>query len=382
MLLRNNKHKGWIEISQRALLSNLHTFQKIVGKNTKIAPVIKANAYGHGLVETFSILKNKNIEVFAVDNITEALLLRKLDNKIKILVLGYTTLVNLESAIKNNISFVAYNEETIKKIISLSLSDTARIHLKVETGLNRQGLSKSEVARFLRLIKKYKKKIALEGVYTHFANIEDTLDPAFAMEQLKRFNEVLKLVKKEGFNPEFIHSTASAGALLYKETHFSLIRPGLALYGLWPSSETKVALLLKKKNINLQPVLTWKSIVAQVKVIQKDESVGYGRTWFSSRKTVVAIIPVGYSDGFDRKLSNVGRVIVKDSYARVIGRVAMNMIMVDVTDIKGVKVEDEVILIGKKGKLNISPEELANKIGTINYEVIARINPQIPRIVI
>jgi alanine racemase len=161
-----------------------------------------------------------------------------------------------------------------------------------------------------------------------------------------------------------------------------MVRVGFGIYGWWMSLETRVSLLAQKKDLDLQPVLTWKSIVAQIKRINVGESVGYGQTWFATRKTKIAVIPVGYSDGYDRKLSNIGRVIINGTHALVIGRVAMNMIMVDVTDVKNIKLEDEVALLGNMDGLKVSADEIAKKIGTINYEVVSRISPLLPRIVV
>lgn len=381
MQLRANKYKSWVEISKKALFHNVRVFRHAVGKNVKLAAVVKANAYGHGLPEIVSLLRDK-VDVLAVDNIDEALTIRGIDKKVPVLVLGYTTLANLFLPIENDISFVVYNMESLRKIVSLKMEKLAKIHLKIETGLNRQGIQERDLPTFLKFIKSHKKSFFLEGVYTHYANIEDTLDSTFAMRQLENFREAIAAVRYKGFNPRFIHSAASAGTLLYPETYFSMIRLGIGLYGLWPSNETKLALSIKKKSITLEPVMTWKSIVAQLKSVERGESVGYGRTWYASRKGKIAVIPIGYSDGYDRKLSNSGRIIIGNSCAPVIGRVAMNMIVVDVTDIGNVKIEDEVILIGRKGRILVSAEDIAQKIGTINYEVVARINPLLPRIVV
>jgi alanine racemase len=374
------KYKSWVEVSKSALLHNVDVFRKSVGKNIKIAAVVKANAYGHGLRETVPLLKNK-VDVFAVDSIDEALVIRQIDSSVPVLVLGYITLSNLSVPIENNVSFVVYNMDALKNIASLKLNIPAKIHLKIETGLNRQGVRKNEIPKFLQFIKIHKKYFIFEGVSTHFANVEDTLDPTFAMEQLTEFKKAIKIIRKEGFRPPLIHSAASAGTLLYPETHFSMVRVGFGIYGWWSSLETRVSLLAQKRDLVLKPVLTWKSIVAQIKKISVGESVGYGQTWFATRKTKIAIIPVGYSDGYDRRLSNIGRVIINGHYANVVGRVAMNMIMIDVTDIKNVKLEDEVALLGNKDGLKVSADEWAKKIGTINYEVVSRISPLLPRII-
>jgi len=381
MLLRSNTSKSWIEISKKSLLHNLGVFQKIVDKDTKIAVVVKANAYGHGINEVVSVLRNK-VEIFAVDNVDEALAVRKLDSNKKVIILGYSMPANLKKTIEKKFSFVVYDIKILKYIVSLKSSKKALVHIKIETGLNRQGVEGNELLGILNYIKKYQKYIFLEGVYTHFANVEDTLNTSYAEQQLKRFGIALKMVHKEGFNPPLVHTAASAATLLFEKSHFSMIRMGIGLYGLWPSRETKISRSSKKVKISLMPVLSWKSIVAQVKDLKKGESVGYGRTWFAQRKSKIAIVPVGYSDGYDRKLSNNGKVVVEGSFAQVIGRVAMNMIMVDVTDIKNVKAGVAVMIIGSQGEKQMSADEIAEKIGTINYEVVSRINALLPRKII
>ncbi len=376
-------HKSTLEISKSALFHNYSVFKKLVSEKTKVMCVVKANAYGHGLLEVVKLLKGK-ADWFGVDNIEEASLIRTVDETTPILVLGYIPKSSLSVAVALQISFVVYSKEILEYIVSLQLKTKAHIHLKVETGLGRQGLYANDVLKLAQYIQKNSKYLFLEGISTHFANIEDTLDPSFSQMQLQNFQKTVDLLSINDIKPKLIHCAASAGTLLYPDTHFNLIRLGIGLYGLWPSKETRIALSLQKekKDIQLKPVLTWKSIVAQVKEIEKGESVGYGRTWFASRKTKVAIIPVGYSDGYDRGLSNNSRVIVKGTYVPVIGRIAMNMIMVDVTDVSNVKAEDEVVLLGKMGNAEITADELALKLGTINYEIVARINPLTRKLVV
>ncbi len=376
------KTKSWVEISKEAILSNISTFRKKLPNETKIAAVIKANAYGHD-ISLISKLISTKIDLFAVDSLYEALIIRRNGIKNPIIVLGYTPLKDLDSAIKNNISIVCYNWETIKKIISLKLNRIAKIHFKIETGTNRQGLSINKTIKLAREVLKHKNSFYIEGIYTHFANIEDTLDPSFAMLQLKRFNKAKNFFEEKIGKVEYIHSAASAATILYPSTHFNLIRLGVSLYGIWPSKEVKLAELRKgSESLELKPVLSWKSVVAQVKYINKGETVSYGRTWTANKKTKIAVIPVGYFDGFDRKLSNSGKVLINGKYAQVIGRIAMNMFMVDVSHIKNIEIEDEVVIIGKQQGNIISADEIAEKLGTISYEVVCRINPLIPRILV
>ena len=375
----NSPHfKTWIEVSSSSLLHNLKQFRSVVGSKTKIGCVVKANAYGHGISQVVNILSDK-ADWFCVDNIEEGLIVRSLTKK-PVLILGYTPLSRMGEAIEKDLSLVVYNRESLNRILSLNLAIKAKLHIKVETGLNRQGVGQGALISLAKFILKNKEKLYLEGISTHFANIDDTLDPSFANLQLSRLKDAIYLLKRNGINPPLVHCTASAGTILYPSTHFNMVRIGIALYGLWPSRETKIALALKKKKLELKPVLSWKSIVAQVKAVKAGDSVGYGRTWYAARKTKVAVIPIGYSDGYDRKLSGASRVIIKGKSAPVIGRIAMNMIVTDVTGINKINIEDEVVLIGASGKGLISAEELAERSGTINYEVVARINGGIPRV--
>ena len=373
-------YKTWIEISKSSLIYNLKQFRKIVGGRSKVACVIKANAYGHDLLSVTEILK-KEADWFCVDNLDEGLNVRTITQK-PILILGYIPLIRLREAIENNLSFVVYNWETLKKIKKIKLPLKAKIHLKIETGLNRQGVTLNQLIPITRFIKNNKSSMFLQGVSTHFANIEDTLEPNFANSQLKILKQAITILKNNGFTSPLIHCAASAGTMLYSKTHFNMVRVGIGLYGLWPSSEIQASLKIKKGRIMLKPVLTWKSIVAQIKELKIGESVGYGRTWFANKKTKIAIIPIGYSDGYNRNLSNKSRVLIDGKSAPVIGRIAMNMIVVDITEINDVSIESQVVLIGKDGKGVISTDELAFKSGTINYEVVSRINSNIPRVIV
>lgn len=369
-----------IEISKKSLVSNVGRFRKIISKKVKFLAVVKANAYGHGL-EIIASLIADCVDWFGVDNIEEALTLRKTGIKKPILVLGHVPQKDLKLAADNDVALTVYTEEVIDAL--KKLNKKVRVHLKIETGTNRQGVGLNDALKLAKLIKKNQDKVFLEGISTHFANIEDTLDPSFAKLQLSLFKKTIKLLSGQGINPPLKHTAASAATLLHKNTHFNMVRLGIGLYGLWPSRETQIAANINNgSEIKLLPVLTWKTKIAQVKTIKPGEAVGYGRTWFASRPTKIAILPVGYYDGFDRKFSNNGRILANGKFAPIIGRVAMNMIVADVTDIKNVKLEDEVVLIGKQDRNEITADELAARAGTINYEVISRVNPLIPRVVV
>lgn len=369
-----------VEISRKNLIHNLRQFRKRIKPGTKIMAVVKANAYGHGIKEAANVFSRNGADWLGVNSEEEGVLLREEGIKLPIFVLGYIPQEKIEEAIKNDLSFVVYHREIIKKANQEAkrLNKKAKIHLKVETGTNRQGVDSQKTLALAKLCQS-QACVLLEGVCTHYANIEDTLDPDYALEQMKIFKKALQLIKAAKIKIPFKHSACSAATILFDETHFNLIRPGIGLYGLWPSRETKISARGKGIKFNLKPALTWKTKVAQVKEVKKGETVGYGRTFRTSRKTKIAVLPVGYYDGYDRKLSGQGRVLVRGRFAPVLGRVCMNMIMVDITDIAGVKPEDEVVLLGKQGRNEITTEEIAQKVGTINYEITTRINPFLPR---
>ena len=217
-----------------------------------------------------------------------------------------------------------------------------------------------------------------KATYTHFANIEDTLDPSFANLQLERFNEAIAELKGSGTTPKLIHTDATAGILLYPETHFTMVRLGIGAYGAWPSRETQIAARERGRKIKLEPVLTWKTRIAQLKKMDVGDYAGYGLSFQANRPTTLAIIPVGYYEGYTRALSNSGRALVGGASAPVVGRVAMNMTILDVTDVDA-SLDDEVVLIGSQGENEITADELAEKTGTISYEVLSRINPLLER---
>ncbi len=373
------KSKSWIEISKESLLHNLNSIKNLVGDDVLVICVVKANAYGHGLKEVVNILNETGANFFGVDSIEEGLQIRALGIKKPIIVLGYTSLENIEIAIKNDISLTVYSVESIKYIINSNFDKVAKVHIKVETGMGRQGLGQTEVLDLALLINQYKNQIYLEGVSTHFANADDTSDYEFTNLQISRYETTIKLLEKKGITPLLRHASASAGIILYKHARFNAVRLGVALYGLWPSRDTREK--TESKTFNLKPVLTWKSTIAQVKEIKKGETVGYGRTWKANQNTKIAVIPSGYFDGYDRHLSSNSKVIINGKFAKVVGRIAMNMLMVDVSDLVNVSTADEVTLIGSEGEVEITADELAFRIGTINYEVVTRINPLLPRVI-
>lgn len=379
----SNNNLTWLEISRDALLHNLAEFRKIISPDVKLLVVVKANAYGHGIKEVARVISQK-ADWFGVNNLEEAKTLKDAGVLKPILILGYTPLSQLPEVVKNNFRLVAYNRQTIDglgKILTRSKQKTVNIHLKLETGTNRQGIGSEEIVDFIKLVKCYP-SIGIEGLYTHFADIEDSQNLEFAEKQLNKFKDVMVQLEKEEISIPLKHTTCTAATILLKDSHFNLVRLGIGLYGLWPSEKIRICARRLGLKINLKPVLTWKTRVAQIKKVKKRERVGYGGTFTTRRASLIVVLPVGYFDGYDRKLSNCGEVLISGKRASVTGRVCMNMMMVDVTRIKNVDLEEEVVLLGRQGREEITADEIAQKIGTINYEVVSRINPLPPRLIV
>lgn len=373
--------KTWIEINKNNLLHNLEQFKKLVGDGVKIMGVVKANAYGHGLLEVANVISEK-VDWLGVDSLAEAMKLRQAAIKKPILILGYTELKDLKEAVKNNISLTVYNKETIEKLGKIPIHNpnlNPKIHIKIETGTSRQGVLEKDLADFVKFIKQFP-SIEIQGISTHYANIEDTTDSSFAMEQLATFSRAAEILNKVGVEIPLRHTACSAATILFPETRFEMVRLGISMYGLWSSKETKAVAKNKKLEVELKPALTWKTIVAQIKNLPAGTPIGYGLSERTTRDSKIAILPIGYYDGYDRKLGNVGNVLIRGKRCKILGRVCMNMIIIDVTDVEKIELEDEVVLLGRQGKEEITAEDLAGKIGTINYEVVTRINPLISRI--
>lgn len=375
---------NWVEVNRQALCHNVQRFKSHVGAGVRLAAVVKSNAYGHGLIEAARIALEGGADWLAVNSMEEAARLRDAGLGAPLLSLGYTPLAWLEQALTLDVRLTVYTAETIEHLGALTqrLGRPARVHVKVETGTNRQGVRLDDLVEFIRRARQFP-LLDVEGLSTHYANIEDVTEHHYAEYQLRNFNQACALLDSHGLSVPIKHTACTAAAILFPKTLFNMARVGIGLYGLWPSKETKISALQAGIALNeLEPVLTWKTRIAQVKWVKSGETIGYGCTDVATQDTRLAVLPIGYYDGYDRKLSSVAYVLIRGRRAPVLGRVCMNMIMVDVTNVPEVHVEDEVVLLGQQGNDAISAESLASKIGTINYEVVSRINPLIPRIVI
>jgi len=372
----------WVELDREVPDHNLRELRKGLRKGTILCAVVKANAYGHGVKEMIPLLPSA--DWFAVNSLEEGVELREMAEKRPVLVLGHVPLDALQEAVARNLDFTVYNRETLEALAQLDLGSIgpARLHLKVETGTGRQGILPSEVKGFVGQLKSVA-GAKLVGVSTHFANIEDTLNHDYAQAQLDRFGDVLNILDRLDIKADFIHAAATAAGILFSKTHFNLVRAGIGIYGLWPSRETYLSTLLGHRPVpDLRSVLTWKTRIVQIKNLPEGSYIGYGCTYRATRPIRVAVLPVGYAEGYDRKLGNAAYVLIRGKRAPVIGRVCMNLTMVDISDIPHAGLEEEVVLLGQDGEERVSVETMAEWAGTINYEIVTRISPLFPRRVV
>ena len=371
---------SFIELSKNNLVFNLRQFRRLAKRGTKFAIVVKGNAYGHGQNEIVKIAE-PYADYFQVDGLEELELLRKVSNK-KVLMLGYVEFSDLTKLVKLKCILSVFS---IKQILTLDkvagrLKVKQEIHAPVDAYLGREGFLLKELPEVFDVIKKCK-NIKLTGIYAHFANIEDTTDFTHAKKQIKEYEQALVLARKYNFNNLQTHMSATSGLLAYEKSEgiHPIVRLGIGTYGMWPSEDLK---RLYKSQIVLKPVLTWKTKISEIKILPKGSTVGYGLTYKTKKATKVALITQGYSDGVDRKLSNRGYVLIGGTRCKILGRVMMNMFSVDVNHLPKVKIEDAVVILGKQGKQEITAQEIAGKLDTINYEITTRISALLPKIVI
>src|SRR3989344_3824018 len=376
----NSSPLSYIELSRKNLIHNVKQFRNLIKKGVKIAVVVKGNAYGHGQNEVVKIL-NPYVDYFQIDDVEELEKLRRVSNK-KVLVLGYIQKKDLRRAIKLDCILSVFSLEQLLNIsaIAKNLTTVQKIHISVDAYLGREGFLLKDLPKVFVKIKN-SKNLRLTGIYAHFANIEDTTDFSHAQKQINEYKKAVELTKEHGFKNLQTHMSATSGILAYekKKGIHPIVRLGIGVYGMWPSEDLKHKY---KNKLALKPALAWKTKIAQIKTLPKGSTIGYGLTYKTKRATRIALIPQGYSDGVDRGLSNKGSVLIKGQRCKILGRVMMNMFVVDISHLPQAQPEDEVILLGKQNKNRISAEEIAQLLDTINYEITTRISPLLPRVVV
>ena len=367
---------AWAEIDLDAIAYNTRNIKKLIGDKDLIA-VVKANCYGHGVIDIIPTLLENGVSRFAVAMISEALEIR--DNKITapVMILGFTPLYLGEELINNNIEQTVYDLDYAKELskIALTLNKKAKIHIAIDTGMGRIGFLPNE-----KSIDNITEICSLEGIevigiFTHFST-SDEKDKEYSHEQFTKMLSVMDTLKKRGIDIPLKHVANSGAIIDLPDTYLDAVRAGIILYGYYPSDE------IDKNNLALKPALTLKATITNVKTLEKDMYVSYGRTFKTSNETIVATIPVGYANGYLRKLAENGKVIIKGEFAPIIGRICMDQFMIDVTNIPDVKIGDEVILLGEKNGLKYNADDMAKKLDTINYEVTCMLKSRLPRVYI
>lgn len=369
--------RAWAEINLDNIAHNTRQIKNFIGNNTDILAIVKAEAYGHGLIETSKVIVNSGATSLGVATYEEGITLRNNGISVDILILGYTPKQRLVDVINNNLIQTVFNKDMARDISkeSKKLNKTAQIHIKIDTGMSRLGFKSNHTTIEDVLYISKLPNISITGIYTHLAMSESS-DKSFTYEQYHQFQYITNRLKEEGLSNFKEHICNSGGILNNIDLHMDLVRPGLILYGLSPSLEVDTS------KLNLKPALSLKTRISNLKTLSKGVSVGYDRTFFTKRETIVATVPIGYADGYPRALSNKGKVIIGNSYAPIIGNVCMDQMMIDVTDIKDIKMDDEVLLIGKKGDMEISADKIAELVGSISREVMCNIGKRVPRVYI
>ncbi|MEX2404490.1 MAG: alanine racemase [Balneolales bacterium] len=379
------RHSSRIELSLSALKKNVNFIRKKIGPQPIISSVVKANAFGHGIYEFVPMAEKCGINHFSVASSFEAYeVLNARTHDSRIMIMGILYAEDLPWVIENEIEFFVYDIERLVKAceVARKIGKKAIIHLELETGGNRTGLPDEDLTRAVRYMRKNQDCLTFEGVCTHFSGIESLANQFRTVKQLDRFNRLCKVIKKTGYSPRLRHTACSAAALAFPETVMDMVRVGTAQFGLWPSPDIYNLHLMqtnKLKDSPLQRVLSWKTDVMHIKDLKKDDFVGYGTSYQASRDIRIAVLPIGYSNGYPRSLSNQGNVLIRGKKAPVVGLINMNVFMVNISNIPDVEVGDEVMLIGTQKKNTITIKSFSEFTNMINNELVSRLPTAIPR---
>jgi alanine racemase len=365
-----------VEIDVEAAAHNTRRIKEMIGPDVKLMVVLKADAYGHGAVRLARVTLSNGAERIGVASLNEAIALRDAGIGAPILVLGYSPAWAARQALLNHVGVTIYDLEVARAMnrAASELGRPAVVHVKVDTGMGRLGLLPPQVTLFVEQLESFA-HLQFEGIFTHFS-VADSTDPRHVdhtQAQLERFRAVLAELEAAGRRPPLVHCANSSAILTRPETYYDMVRLGIALHGLAPSQTVRCP-------ADFRPALSFKTTVAQVKTLAPHTPISYGNTYRTEREQTVAVIPVGYADGFRRAPRHWGQVLVRGRRAPIIGRVTMDQTMVDVTHIPGARIGDEVVLIGRQRDETITAEEVAERLGTINYEVVAGILARVPRI--
>ena len=379
-------HSSIITIDQKALANNVDYIRSIIGEKVVFSSVLKGNAYGHGAPEMTKALQKLGVNHFSVFSSFEAKeVFDAASGDFTIMILGDINKNEETWIIENAIEFYVFNFERLEKMTQKAKQQKKRInvHIEIETGMNRTGFDKKNWEKVTDFIQKNSEHINVKGLCTHFAGAESIANYKRIQDQRKVFKKAIAFFKAQSIFPERIHCSCSAAVLSFPKNNFDMVRIGILQYGLWPSRETFISHLSKKKQQKdpLQPILSWKSYIMDIKEVKKGSFIGYGNSFMAETNMKVASVPVGYGYGYSRSLSNQGRVIVNHNRLSIVGIINMNMLLIDITMANGkIGLYDEVILIGKNDELEITLSSFGNLSSQLNYEVLSRIDKDIPRV--
>ncbi|MFH1088551.1 MAG: alanine racemase [Patescibacteria group bacterium] len=378
---------AWVTVDLRAIDHNIKQLRQLQKPGTKIIAIVKANAYGHGMFEVALQALRSGADMLGVVCANEAFLLRKKGIIQPIVVLGATAKDEMLELAKQKVSFAIFDQTSLNDVIRVAniVKKRVLIHIKVETGINRLGFMPDDAPLAIKKIKQHR-WLELEGIFTHLASVEE-LNTSYTKAQLFQFDKVLaRIAKKDiGINWQdvpYVSAAASAAAMLMPESRYNTIRPGIAMYGLWPSRgvEAWAKKFPKTRKIKLKPSLKYKTKLVAIRRIPAGAFVGYGSTFQTPKAMTLGVVPIGYAEGFDRSLSNMGFMLLKGAVVPVVGRVCMNMTILDISKRPKSKLGSEVVFIGRSNNKHISATDVGDWAGTINYEVTTRIPEQVIRI--
>jgi len=372
-VIEKHRLRTWIELDRSALAHNIGLFRGILPDGCQLMAVAKSNAYGHGLYDFVPALDRLGADWLGVDSIVEAATLRETGIEKPILVLGYTLPARIEEAARRRISLTVSSFESLAALGRSGAGDKVQVHIKIDTGLHRQGFLPAQVPELVAALRRDHPGLGIEGLYTHFAVAKDPDDTSYTRGQIEAFRRAVDVFKAAGYRP-LLHACATAGVFLYPEAHFDMVRIGIGLVGLWPSLKMKPVFERKHE---LRPVLSWRTIISEVKRLPAGARIGYDLSETLARNSVVGVCPIGYWHGFPRSLSRVAEVLVRGRRVRVLGNVTMDMIVVDLSDVPDARVEDTVTIIGRDGGEEVTTYEVAGRAGQSFYELLTRLNPLI-----
>lgn len=381
------KPTSQIEISKSAFVHNLRFIDEIIGKDTQYSSVVKGNAYGHGIDQFVPLAFQCGVRHFSVFSADEAFRVKAVTGGgATIMIMGMIDNDQLEWAIENGIEFFVFDMDRLEQAVVTAqrIGKPAKVHIEIETGMNRTGFSKKGFQHVLHYLRVAEPHLEVKGLCTHYAGAESIANYHRIKRQQRLYNSALKKMKDFGVNPQYLHTACSAASIRYPKTHMDLVRIGILQYGFFPSRETLIYYLTKRKEHEypLERLISWKSKVMDVKTVKTGEFIGYGTSYLANNDMKIATVPVGYSHGFSRVLSNQGKVLIHGQRHGVIGTVNMNMMSIDVTHLDNVKKGDEVVIIGKQGDMEISVSSFSEYSDQVNYELLTRLPSNIPRIVV